>query len=517
MDMIVGMFPFSSVEGDEQGVINGIREMILPQSADLRWRYDYPIQPGAYWLAIGVHALSRATPAVCYYALSAICAVAFAFVAASIVSRLTGLFFVESLALMLLCQEVQRAACYANSSTLGGLFALLGLWTLLQWRSPNFWSSIIAGSLLGLGGWCRLDALVVAPCLLVILCIKMAPRRAILLTGIAALACVATLGGLFAATHVTFRDILGVYSSRSATIGYRGTIVGFYEIGSLGIMLVAGLGVASCIRRREYWPLLLAAGGLAPTLFLYSKSVTTPKYLYYVTPLIALLAARGVQCVVASRSLWFGRVIVTVIAIEWLTGLRTTRTDFRRFTPEPTLATLTPINLGSKRLVWVVGSGEIIGNDDGFSLWTGLAYAGVVWHHEKQMALEQIGNMHRAIDANPRVAILTTTYASYQCAVGYLRQCGFSCTDQVIDRIDPASHLDKWTSGTKVCWLAWINEGTRASSLFTEYFQRFSGLPSYFFNDLGASYGKRLLAACPGASLVGTREDGIFALYRLAK
>jgi len=514
-EMLVGAFPFSSVEGDEQAVINGVQEMIRPRSADLRWRYDYPVQPGAYWLTIGAHALTRAAPGLCYYALSAACAFAFAFVSAAFVSRLSGLGLVSSLTLTLLCQEVQRGGFYANSSTFGGLFVLLGLWSFLRVRRPGFASSVIAGVLFGLGGWCRLDALVLTPVLLVLAWHRTTPGRAIALTAAAAFSSLAALGALDAAAHVSPGEILGVYSGRSSNLGFRSTIVGFYEIGSLGLFLAAGFGITSCLRRREYWPLLLAAGGLGPTLFLYAESVTTPKYLYYLTPILAFLAAEGVRAAVAMRRLWPGFLAVTAVAAEWLTGLRTTRTEFRRFTPEPTLAAIAPIHVGTKRLEWVVGAGEIIPNDDGFSLWTGLGYAGIAWHREKANALRQIGNLHQVIDRNPRLAVLTSTYASYQCAVGHLRQTGFSCADQLIDPIDPASHLDRWQSGPRVCWLAWINEGSRAPALFAEDARRFSGLPTYFFNDMGAAYAKLLLAVCPGASLVGDRDDGLFALYRL--
>jgi len=516
-EFMVGMFPFSPVEGDEQAVINGIREMVRPTGADLSMRYDYPLQPGAYWMTIGVHAATGADCGVCYFALSAACALLFAWIAAALISGLSGLSglgFAGSLALALLCQEIQRAACYANSSTIGGCLVLAGLLVAAR-RPAGLGTLAIAGALFGLGGWCRLDSLVLTPALLVILWRRETPARALIMTLQSALVTMISLVVLFAAIHVSLREILGVYSARGEERGYFRTLMGFHVVTSVGILLAAGWGAVICWRRHVFWPILLFVSVLIPTLYLYSKSLGTPKYFYYLTPFLALLAATGVRNIVTDRRRLLGGAVLIVAAAEWVTGLRTARTEVRRFTPEPTWTTSAPINIGSKRIVWVVGPGEILGNADGLELRTGLAFAGLVWHREKERALGQIAALHQAIDRHPRIALLTTTYASYQCAAGYLRQCGFECLTKRADDRDPASHLDRWTDGDRECWLAWINEGTAAPSIFADYAQRYAGFPTYFFNDLGRPYADLLLKGPFRVEAKNQRTDGFFTLYRL--
>ena len=517
-NMVIGAFPFSPVEGDEQGVINGICEMINPHAGDLTVRYEYPLQPGAFWLTIGIRTCTGLSPASCYFALSAFCAMGFALLIALIVSSESGLGLLESLTVTLLFQEVSRAAFYGNSSTIGGFLVLLGLWVALNLRASPPWAGVIAaGCLFGMGGWCRMDSLVLTPCLLPILWKEGNPVRAMGRTGLAALVSLAALLILCQASGVHLRDVLSAYAGRTDDFGYRMTLIKFYEISSLGLLLLAAVGLAGSVMQRYYYPLWLLIAVLLPTLFLYSHSAGSPKYLYYTLPFVALLAAHGVRYILVSRRVGLGACIMALILAELFTGLRTTRVEFRRFTPRPTLISLSTFGVGGKRLQWVVGPGETIGNADGFSMWTGLAYAGIAWHREKETALTQIRSMREAIDSNARLALLTSTYASYQCAVGYLRQRGYRRASVSVDRLDPASHMDTWERAARVCWLAWINEGDSAPVVFAEYLRQFRGNPRYLFNDLGIPQARELLKSCPEAKLVGIRGDGFFALYELGQ
>jgi len=513
--MLVGILPFSSVEGDEQAVINGVREMMKPQGADLGLRHDYSLQPGAYWLTIGANILTRADPAYCYYALSAACALAFALLVASLISSLARLGFLESLSLTLLFQEVSRAAFYANSSTLGGFFVLLGLWLTIALRSSRWTTVSIAGILFGIGGWCRLDALALTPCLFPILLREERSIRSGLLTLTAALLSIVTLIVLLRVSDVSLRDIFGTYSGRNSDFGYRNTVIGFYEIASLSLLFPVATGVFCCVSQRDHYPIALLAAVLVPTLFLYSHSVSTPKYLYYTVPFIALLAALGLRYIINFRGAWIGALLIGIVTVELITGIRTTRTETRRFTPEPTILALSNFRVGPKHLQWVVGPGEIISNADGLSIWTGLAYSGMVWHREKRTALEELGEMRGVITPHVGLALLTSTYASYQCAVGYLRQVGFNCESHGAYELDGSSHLDRWVNGDRLCWLAWINMGELAPRIFEKYRDSLKGVPTYFFNDLGTPYAKLLLKDCPNAKPLGSRTDGFFALYQL--
>ncbi len=453
-EFFTGMFPFSPVEGDEQAVINGLREMIRPVGADLRWRYTYPLQPGSYWITIGIHHLTHADVGQCYFALSAICATLFALLSAALIRAIGGIDFIPALVLALLCQEIQRAACYANSSTVGGCLVLAGLLVGARRADARTSRVVIAGVLIGLGAWCRLDALVLAPAFFFFRH-EETLHRAVIETLQAALVAILTLVGLYAMIHVGWRDIMEIYSGRDTDAGYGRTFAGFYQVSSLGILLAAGWGAWICGRRREWMPGMLFLAVLAPSLFLYSKSLTTPKYFYYLTPFLAILAAAGVADFFKNRRRWLGGTILAVTVAEWLTGVRTTRTEFRRFTPNPTIATIAPVNLGSRRMVWVVGSGEVLGNDDGLSLRTGLAFAGTVWHSEKTRALDELAALQHVLETNPKLAVLTSTYASYQCTAGLLRVAGFECASrsEPIRAMRPATWIDGSKETGPAGWL----------------------------------------------------------------
>jgi hypothetical protein len=523
------MFPFSPVEGDEQGVINGIREMVRPSGSDFRFRYDYAIQPGAYRLTMAVHSATGADPGRCYFALSATSAALFAILAAVLCTELAGSGFGMSLVMVLLCQEIQRAGFYANSSTMAGCLALGALLVLVR-RPAGLLPASAAGVLFALAGWARLDSLVVAPATLVVLWRKEPAPTAVAKTALVALVTVVLLFLLFKTSGLGPVEVFGCYSGGVSSFphaGHYATLRGAARltmwITSLAGMAAAAVGLWQAVRWRRTWLICLLASVFIPTVCLYALILSSPKYFYYVTPFLALVTAAGL------RTLWappdgatsgrrsMGRAIVVVLAgamaLEYTTGLRTPKSEFTRFTPEPTWARIASLGDADSGWSWVVGPGEIQPHNDGFSLRMGLGFAGLVWHREKLEALGQLQLMRDAIDGNSKVAILTTTYLSYQCAVGYLRQKGFDCRPLEFDPRDGHSHVDVWERGKDTVWLAWINLGEHDVAIFEDYSHRFSGCPVYFFNDLGPFHAKRLLRDPSEWKSLGPRTDGFLALY----
>jgi len=515
-EFFTGMFPFSPVEGDEQAVINGLREMIRPGGADLRWRYSYPLQPGSYWITIGIHDLTHVDVGLCYFALSAVCAALFALMSAAFIGAVCGVDFAPALVLALLCQEIQRAGCYANSSTVGGSLVLAGLLVGSRRRDARLGAVAIAGALIGLGAWCRLDALVLTPAFFFLRWNQKTLRRAVIETLQAALVAIVTLVALYAAIHVGWRDILEIYSGRDTDAGYGRTLAGFYQISSLGILLAAGWGGWICCRRREFLPLALLLAVLGPSLFLYSKSLMTPKYFYYLTPFLAILAAAGATDLFKNRRRWLGG--------DDPGGGGGRVVDRGAHHPDRVPPLYPPANDRND----CTGQSGIETN--GLGCWVGrgararrrIVFAdgpGVRGHRlargKKTRALDELAALQRTLDVNPQLAMLTSTYASYQCTVGLLRVAGFECVSQQTHPRDAASHLDRWIKGDRVCWLAWVNEGPVASAVFADYAGRYRDLPRYFFNDLGPAFARHLAESPVRMESVTGRVDGFFALYLL--
>lgn len=514
-----GVFPFSTVEGDEQSLINGANEMVRGPDGDLNLRYDYPLQPGTYAVIIAVHRLTGADLAVCYYATSAAAAAACIGLAAWLAVRLTGVAFSVALLLTLLCQEMLTAGFYANSSTLGGLLGLVAL--LLASRSQGWVAPAMAGLLFAAAGWCRLDALVLTPAILVILARRVGFAKALGQTSVAAVACVLGLTLLFRACGLSGAQVWRSGTVDTGSLGYLLNLTGLGQATSATIALTVVVGLVRSLARRQFWVGLLFISVGIPTLILYGGTLWSTKYYYYLVFVLVVVAAQGVAGLAEgfSWSQWRRPRALLLLGLAALGVLETGSSvlssgpGVRHFTPPPALVTVRLKNRPVRPIEWVIGAGELVPNSDGFRVRGGLAFVGESWHQEKVRALVEAARIRAFLVAHPNCAILTSTYVSATWTVGMLRQLGYTRIGTTPAPDDPASHLDAWKSVRGTCQFGWINVGDAEERTMAGFTGLASSVPLILVNDLGPSQARRLLAARPTWRLLSPRDDGILAIY----
>lgn len=522
-----GIFPFSPVEGDEQGIINGLHEMARGDTAYYSLRYDYEFQSGTYQFVLLGHRLMRVDVGSLYFILSAATAIGFILLSARLISALATIPYAWSLALVLLCQEPMTAAYYANTSTVGGFWTMLGLCLLLPDapRLGDRWRWLVAGLCFALGAWCRIDSLMLPPAALVLFWRHARFSVACLRTALVAAISLVALTLLLLSVGLSWPRVLHHFTELTNTVGVLGygyTAANLYLETSLVLTACAVGGLALAAWRREWLIPALFASVALPGLYVHGNYLASPKYLYFLAPVLALCAAMLLRAVLPHllrktsllRRL-AAALLVLALAAEYLTSLRTSTAEFRRFTPAPTCATLASFHLGAKPATWVVGPGEILPDADAFRVRTGYGFAPWVWHREKQSALAELARLRTTIaHTRGRYAILTTTYLSNQCALGELRAQGYVRTEVVLYPGNPDHHADLWQRGPTRCWLVWVNHSPDDAEAFASYAHRFANLPEYFFNDLGALAAHRLFGpAARDWKLLSPREDGLLAWY----
>lgn len=521
LNFAAGIFPFSPVEGDEQGIVNGLNEMVRGATDYYGLRYDYEFQSGTYQIVLALHSVFGGDVAAIYFVLSASCAVAVIALSAWLIADLAAVPFAWALCLALLCQELMTAAYYANTSTVGAFWALLGLGLLLRAGAGR---TVAAGVCLGLAGWCRIDSLMLAPAALVLTARRTGYGPALRRTAwVAAISSVA-LTLLLLSVGLTWPRVWHHFAELRDTVGVLGygfTLANLHYETSLVLTAcaVAGL-VVSCVRRDGFIGAFFVSVAI-PGAYVHGDYLASPKYLYYLAPVLATCAAVALRTVLSAgrtagweKARVLAGLVVVALAAEYLTAPRTSTAAFRRFTPAPTCATLVSFRLGAKPANWVVGPGEVVPNADGFRVRAGYGFAPWVWRREKQSALTELARLRTVIGRPREYAILAYTYLGHQCALGELRARGFRWVETQRYPGSPDHHADRWERGGERCWLVWINHSPDDVAAFAYYADRFGRMPRYFFNDLGELAANRLFdRAAPEWRQLSPRADGLLTLY----
>ena len=152
--LLVGIFPITPLEGDEQGVIHGATSLASGDARYWNLRYLYEIQPGSYVVINRLAHLTRCSTEGVFAFLSAGGALLFAALTALLVQRLLHAPWPFVAAGVLLSQEIWAGAYYMNTTAVGGWLALLAV--LLALRPLTVPRSVLVAILLAVAGWIRL-------------------------------------------------------------------------------------------------------------------------------------------------------------------------------------------------------------------------------------------------------------------------------------------------------------------------------------------------------------------------
>jgi hypothetical protein len=432
-----GILPFSPVEGDDQGVLNGLAEWPRDTDSFVAHSYLYAIQPGSYLLLHGLSQVLGLPALVAFGGLTIIGGLLFAVLAARLLADLTQWPFLGLLAMLLTFQECTAALRYANTSAFANALALAGVW--LAWRAAEGRRLLLAGLCLAIAGWLRADALLIAPAVLPLRALKRGWSAAWRETLSVAATAMISFSALLFLSGVSPSGLPQAFGERKSfslpheVIANGPLALGYVASAAALGGLVAGLGFPRC--RPFVW---VALAGCGPTLVAYGLSLTTPKYLHGAIPFLVLPALVGAKALTGRSGLGLALVVgVAVLHLaEGAIGVRTSAPEFRRYQPASLAFESVVGHRRTRPVLAGFGEGEILGTADGPRLRTGWLWSGSVWRRCKSSLLNEIARADQLLGVRPLPDVITSNYFGHRVLVGWLRTHGF--TAQLQTPIDDA-------------------------------------------------------------------------------
>ncbi|HRI80832.1 MAG TPA: hypothetical protein PLF88_00195 [Opitutaceae bacterium] len=461
LHFFLNVIPFTAVEGDEQGIINGLQAWSRGTPDFDAASYSYAIQPGSYHLLWWLHRLTGATHLATFGAASALAAAVFLFQSSLLLARITG-FRVSCMAVVLLSiQEFTAAAAYANTCALAAVPVMGGL--LLTHRARTATTLCLAGFLLGLGGWMRVDSLLVAPVVLALRWLAVLPMQAIKETSITAATAMLTVLAAYVISETSLAATWATFLSRDNFTDWQplwinGWLVLGYSASATTLFGLAWLG----IRRQWVAPALMVAAGLIP-LAIYGASFVSPKYLHSAAPFLLLPALFLIRELIAATGPWMrcrrglAWMFIGLHATEAIVGVQTSSADFRRYDPAAPLVSLGTIPLLGKGLSLGLGEGEILPTVDGPRMRGAQAWAPVMWRREKSAIAEEIIRLEQMLHADDIDIIITSTYLGLRLIESWLRDHNYIAGPEHLFPDNKTSFTTVWRGPTRSITVVQLN------------------------------------------------------------
>ncbi|MBC7365666.1 MAG: hypothetical protein H7343_02450 [Undibacterium sp.] len=512
------IWPIVPVEGDETGVANGVESWSRGGTDFKAAAYLYEIQPGSYRMLHALQWMTGAQPLQIFGVVTALGATTFLVLSSLLVAHVLALRAAWVAVVLLTAQELTAAAAYANTSAVAGSFAMGAL--VLTQRSRSFRGVWCAGVLIGLGGYFRLDSLLLSPALLALrLGIAHDPlTRALRTTAVTALIAAATLLTAFTLSEVSLQTAWSAFSNRGSVVTWNPLWVKGWLVLGFVATVTAWLGLGWLVVRRNWSLLALILAGSLPSLAVYGGSFTTPKYLYYAVPFLALPIFDLVREAWTQTGAWrtIGRsaalLAVALHLLEGTFGVQTSSEEFRRFIPAPSPANLLSVQSGPKKIRVGIGEGEVIPTDDGPRLRGGQLWAPAMWRREKRAMAETLASLDSVLRTSLPDLIVTSNYLSFRVLDGWLRDHGFTATSTTRFPGDPVSHRTIWRRDHLALTTVLLNQSPLENTEFASVSQL--GHRALLISDRGPLGTAHLLGNQVNRwTLLSEHRHALFALY----
>lgn len=507
-----GVLPFAPVEGDEMGVVNGLQAWARGTGDFTAAAYSYPIQPGSYHLLRLLTRLTGAPELSVFGATTALAVAGFIGLSTALLARVSGLRPAWVAVALLLTPEITAAACYANTNALAGVFLMAGLVVARRARGhAGLW---YAGLLIGLGGWLRLDSLLLSPLVLVLRLMANPVINPVRETAETAVASLLTLAPAFLLAGLPFEASLREFMGRDNFSNWHTLgVIGWLALGHVATIMSAGGILWLCLRRR--WGLAaLAAAATGLSLAVYGGSFVSPKYLYYAAPFLMLPALTLLAALLGVPG-WrrvLGGGLLALCFAEIFLGLQTA-SPFRRSDPAAPILAVGPVTIAGKSVTIGLGEGELIPTMDGPRLRGGQFWAPESWRRAKTAMREEIARLDGILGGTPPEFVLTSTYLAFAITDGRLRRQGYEMGARQPFPGNPSSFAVDCRAPGRRLTLILINHtrnDTREFSAWTH-----PGRRTLFVNDRGGGEFVRLVANPGDWRRLSPSGNGLITLYTL--
>lgn len=458
--LLVGIFPITPLEGDEQGVIQGATAMANRDARYWNLAYLYEIQPGSYVTISRIARLTGWSAENVFAGLSAGGALLFAAGAALLIQRLLSAPWPLVAIGMLLSQEIWAGAYYMNTTAVGGWLALLALVVAL--KPLTGWRVWAVAALLAVAGWIRIDCLLISPAVaalawrrhgsLLPVCREILPV-ALLALGLVAL--------LYFGSNVSPLDIVAANSTRGAD-GWGRTIRMYCLITSSLVGLLSLLGLTLMALQRK-WPLLLVwIGGAGLSFAMYGRSLASNKYFYLAAPFFILAAVFAAQDVIQRWPAWprawrYATAVLgaALFLFDTVGGVLTSTAERRLFAPRPQVLRLANLPVGGRNIQFTLGAGELIATTDGYRMRGGTLFAPATWALDKSELIRRLDGLAILLLARGDSSLFVGDWLGYQLALRVLRQEGFDFAQPYVEGTS-YPYAGVWKKGQKVVHLGYL-------------------------------------------------------------
>ena len=458
--LLVGIFPITPLEGDEQGVIQGATALAHRDARYWNLEYLYEIQPGAYVTISRIARLTGWSAENVFAGLSAGGALLFAAGAAFLIQRLLNAPWPLVAMGMLLSQEIWAGAYYMNTTAMGGWLAMLALVVAL--KPLTGWRILAVAVLLAVAGWIRIDCLLISPAVAALAWRRhgrlLPVCREILPTALLALGLVALL---YYGSHVSPLDIVAANSTRGLE-GLGRTVRMYCLITSSLVGALSLVGLALLLLRRQWALLLVWISGVGLSFAVYGRSLGSNKYLYLAAPFFILAAVFAAQEVIQRWPAWprvwryaTAALGAALFLFDTVGGVLTSTAERRLFAPRPQVVSLANLPVGGRNIQFTLGAGELIATADGYRMRGGTLFAPATWALDKAELIRRLDGLAVLLLAPDDSSLFVGDWLGYQLALRVLRQEGFDFAQPYVQGIS-YPYAGVWRKGQKVVHLGYL-------------------------------------------------------------
>ncbi len=427
----LGVHPVAVLEGDGAAIATSAQRWAEQGPEALENAYRYEMQSGTYVVLMLLARVLGVDALVVFGILSAVASAALILFSGRWISMRTGLSFPASGLLVMLLPETWISAYYPNSTVLAAALVVISFNLLAEagrlrsatvrgteerGAGPCFWPTLLAtkfangpkkgpdpdrplcgcfrwllagGAVFGLACWVRFDAVVVAPAVPLVLAPGDWATKSRQSAIVAVVAAATAVVGMIA-SGAGLSELAGSYlRHRGAAGSWALTVKSLVAFFPLVVAFLMALGTWRIVAERRGRDAALVLLGVLPLAFLLRSSLTTPKYLLYAAPLVALVAGHGLIALggsVGARKKVLASAAVVLFAVQYPLGLQIEHVQGYRPTPHPTLLRIASVEIdrsGPERVVLVVGAGATISTHDALRLSSGILFGNGTWHYYK--------------------------------------------------------------------------------------------------------------------------------------
>ena len=440
-----GIYPFAIFESDSIAIANACQHIInSAEFKEVHFGHSFHMQSGTYAIIVAISKLFTISTLASYSVLTAIFGISFFILTILFVGRIMQTNFYTLALLLLLFQEATSLACYPNSTAPAAAVWMAGF-LILTYPKQYILKIIIAGVILSIAAWFRIEILFVYPSVLFLfLILGYGFKKCILYSGILLLLVVPLTYIAMYLSNARISGFLGYTEYSGMIFGYQNKL-GIFDISivrshiaffSILLLLFISLGFVLLIKNKNWRLILFCISGIIFYYLFGTGHYIAPKHLVSFTPFFLILITKGTELIRTSKYQGILVLISCILFIQYLVGIKLdiqsipyANKSYSILNPEPSLIRFFHKSVNQKNiksLTLQLGAGTKIPSQDEYLLSSGLVFNAPSWIIMKKKTLERSMALNHYLDtcSIPDLTILVTNGSS-QMVINSLLNKGF--------------------------------------------------------------------------------------------